>query len=118
MGPTLCKIEGGDVNQKAWILLLTCFCTRAIHLEVILSLEAEEFIEAFRRFVARRGIPREVLSDNASQIVLSRQVLVKFAGITWKLTPPLAPWAGGVYERFMSITKSALRRSLGRKVLR
>jgi len=115
LGPTLYKHPDGPKN--VWVLLLTCFSTRAVHLEVVTSLEAIEFLEGFRRFVARRGIPKEVLSDNASQFVLAKQVLVQYSNIKWRHTPPLAPWAGGIYERLVSHVKVAFRRAVGRKML-
>jgi hypothetical protein len=117
LGPTLCKIPPNPENNKAWVLLITCFVTRAVHLEVTTSLEANEFLAAFRRFVARRGTPREVLSDNAAQFVLTKEILTKYSDIEWRMTPPLAPWAGGIYERLVSLVKVAFRRSVGRKVL-
>lgn len=36
----------------------------------------------------------------------------------WKNTIPKAPWTGGIYERIVGITKMALRRAIGRKLLR
>lgn len=117
LGPTIFKRKPGIEPGKAWILLFTCFSTRAVHLEVVDSLDTITFILAMRRFVARRGSPCEILSDNAAQLVLAREVVMKFNEIRWKLTPPLAPWAGGVYERLNQLIKNSFRRSLSRKVL-
>jgi lipase chaperone LimK len=39
---------------------------RAVHLEVAHSLEADSFIMALRRFLARRGNPARILSDNGN----------------------------------------------------
>jgi hypothetical protein len=104
-------------HKKIWVIILTCFSTRSIHLETSTSMEARDFLFAFRRFCARRGVPSQVLSDNAAHIVLSREVLTKFSDIRWKHTPPLAPWQGGVYERLNASIKAALRRALGRQIL-
>ncbi|MCP9263031.1 Integrase core domain containing protein [Dirofilaria immitis] len=38
-------------------------------------------------------------------------------GITWKNTTPRAPWEGGIYERMIGVTKTAMRRAIGRKLL-
>ncbi|MCP9263590.1 Integrase core domain containing protein [Dirofilaria immitis] len=37
--------------------------------------------------------------------------------ITWKNTTPRAPWEGGIYERMIDVTKTAMRRAIGRKLL-
>uniref|UniRef100_A0AAF5PKS8 DUF5641 domain-containing protein n=1 Tax=Wuchereria bancrofti TaxID=6293 RepID=A0AAF5PKS8_WUCBA len=39
-------------------------------------------------------------------------------GMIWKNTIPRAPWGGGVYERLIGLTKRALRRAIGRKLLK
>ncbi|MCP9266373.1 Homocysteine S-methyltransferase 1 [Dirofilaria immitis] len=105
----------------------TCFTTRAIHLELVDNLSAESFIHVLRRFIARRGLPGLVLSDNASQFQLVFKTIMeqntKFTdfltmkGITWKNTTPRAPWEGGIYERMIGVTKTAMRRAIGRKLL-
>ncbi|MCP9260845.1 Integrase core domain containing protein [Dirofilaria immitis] len=38
-------------------------------------------------------------------------------GITWKNTTPRASWEGGIYERMIGVTKTAMRRAIGRKLL-
>ncbi|GFT60853.1 integrase catalytic domain-containing protein [Trichonephila clavipes] len=51
-------------NKKYWIVLFTCAIYRAVHLELITSLSTDSFILAFRRFIARRGRPTTIYSDN------------------------------------------------------
>uniref|UniRef100_A0A914HTS3 Integrase catalytic domain-containing protein n=1 Tax=Globodera rostochiensis TaxID=31243 RepID=A0A914HTS3_GLORO len=91
---------------------------RAVHLEMVDSLSAVDFLDAFRRFVARRGTPRRVWSDNGTQLVLGRQLLRAYYDlpVDWKLIPPHSPWAGGVYERMVGLVKTAFRRSLGKRL--
>ena len=50
---------------KAHICLLTCTTSRAVHLEPVPDLEGQTFIRALTRFIARRGYPRILVSDNA-----------------------------------------------------
>ena len=50
--------------EKAWICLYTCCATRAVHLDILTDLSTDSFIRSFRRFVARRGFPNRVISDN------------------------------------------------------
>ncbi|KAK3756708.1 hypothetical protein RRG08_035464 [Elysia crispata] len=61
-GPLFCSDTS---NRKLYILLFTCAVVRAVHLELVDSLSLEDFILAFKRFVARRGHPSIIYSDNA-----------------------------------------------------
>ena len=62
-GPLYISSQTG--NRKCYICLFTCTMTRAVHLELVESLEVETFIRCFRRFTARRGVPATILSYNA-----------------------------------------------------
>ena len=62
-GPTY--VSNTQPTQKAYICLFTCASTRAVHLELVDSLSAPSFLQAFRRFSSRRGLPARLLSDNA-----------------------------------------------------
>uniref|UniRef100_A0A8R1XYB1 Integrase catalytic domain-containing protein n=1 Tax=Onchocerca volvulus TaxID=6282 RepID=A0A8R1XYB1_ONCVO len=125
MGPLSVKIDSG--LTKRWVALFTCFTTRAVHLEIAENLSAECFLHIFRRFIARRGCPESVLSDNASQFQLVFKTMKEqdikltnfFAkkGMVWENIVPRAPWSGGVYERIIGLTKRAMRRAIGRRLL-
>ncbi|KAI1712841.1 pao retrotransposon peptidase domain-containing protein [Ditylenchus destructor] len=131
LGPTLMKKDGR--LEKAWIMLVTCLSTRAVHLDVMVSLDTTTFINGFRRFVARRGKPRWVLSDNATgfkaaaaciaaawQETLSQTQKDPYFTeheIYWKFIPELAPWFGSTYERLVAIAKDAFRKTVGKNVL-
>ena len=47
-----------EVGRKYYICLFTCATTRAIHLELAKDLSAKTFLLLFRKFVARRSLPR------------------------------------------------------------
>ena len=51
--------------RKSYFALFTCCVTRAVHLELVEDLLVETFKQCLRRFIARRGIPVLVVSDNA-----------------------------------------------------
>ena len=115
-------------TDKVWICLMTCFATRAIHLELVTSLSSLEFLQALRRFSARRGPPLSVLVDNGSQFrPVQRAIdqLTEASGegadspwrIKWHYTTEYAHWQGGVFERLVGITKQALKKAIGRKRL-
>ena len=71
-GPIYCADHPG---KKFYFLLYTCASTRVIHLELVNSLTAEYCVAAIRRFLARRGLPSVLWSDNAKTFVAARQKL-------------------------------------------
>ncbi|KAK5975415.1 Retrotransposon domain containing protein [Trichostrongylus colubriformis] len=121
------------VSNKVWICLITCMSTRAVHLEIVLDNSAQEFLLAFRRFVARRGTPSVIYSDNSTTFHAAENAItsVLFSSnswtaisnycvkhkITWKFITPLSPWKGGFYERLVALFKTAYKKSVGRVVL-
>ncbi|KAI5756181.1 hypothetical protein M8J77_022798 [Diaphorina citri] len=123
-GPLYTK--DNDSIIPVWCLLFTCLTTRAVHLEVVESETSSDLFLAFRRFIARRGGCSTLLSDNAQQFKLLKkavetiyslnefQDLLNDNKIEFKFTSPLSPWAGGTFERLISITKQCLRKSIGR----
>ncbi|KAH7938160.1 hypothetical protein HPB49_021013 [Dermacentor silvarum] len=82
---------------------------------------------AFRRFVARCGVPSVVHSDNAqafgsctktfASILPALQQYAAEIRVQWNFIVERAPWRGGWGERLVRSTKNALKRSLGRSSL-
>ena len=113
----------GSVS-KVWICLFTCLAIRAVHLEWVSSLSTLDFISCLRRFIARRGVPTMLYSDNAAQFKLAATTInnawrtvfhdpsltsyLATHNIQWKFAAALAPWQGGVYERLVGLIKRAL----------
>ena len=116
-GPLFCADAPG---KKFYVLLFTCAVVRAVHLELVESLSQKETDLALRRFIARRGTPKTIWSDNAKGFEAERDHLMMTLGSEgpeWKFIPPRAPWWGGWWERLVGSTKSALRKTLGRQRL-
>ena len=63
-GPIFYKGKNKNL-KKSYILLITCSLSRAVHLELVQRQKLEELIICFKRFVARRGRPQKLYSDNA-----------------------------------------------------
>ena len=99
---------------------------RAIHLEVVEDLTVEAFLLAFRRFASRKSLPRKLISDNASTFLSANNELRELfqshtlketlarQGIDWQFIPKRAPWHGEFWERLIGLTKSTLKKVLGR----
>jgi len=58
-----------NTGEIAWIVLFTCAVYRCIHLELVDSLCTAVFLDSFPRFMARRGTPKVVYSDNRTNFV-------------------------------------------------
>lgn len=70
-GPFLIK-DGRLRNRrlvKAYICIFVCFSTKAVHIELVGDLTTESFLNAFKRFVSRRGLCTDVYSDNGTNFV-------------------------------------------------
>lgn len=96
-------LKGG---QKGWICLYTCAVYRAVHLELVTSLSTIEFLNNFKRFVARRGRPNLVYSDNGTNFLgtdnafkdLNWDVITSYSNakqIDWRFNPPTRRPRGG-----------------------
>ncbi|KAK6019911.1 hypothetical protein OSTOST_14443 [Ostertagia ostertagi] len=51
--------------------------TRAVHLEIVNSLSAIDFLNGLRRFIARRGKPVLIISDNATNFTLGCEIIAR-----------------------------------------
>ncbi|CAG7832496.1 unnamed protein product [Allacma fusca] len=51
-------------GEKSLIVVFTCAVYRALHLELVPSFSTESFLQSLRRFVARRGRPTIIYTDN------------------------------------------------------
>ena len=127
-GPILYRESKND-PKKAYIALFTCSATRALHLRLCKDLSAEELKRALKEFVARRGTPRVMVSDNGKTFVATSKWLNKLKKneelanysatqrILWKFNLSRAPWWGGFFEGLIGIMKRCLAKIVGRSML-
>ena len=114
-------VSVGRRREKRWGVIFTCLTVRAVHIEISYSLDTSSCILCIRNFVARRGIPREIYTDNgtnfkAAEKILSEQVKqIDYSGISpkfdktkWIFNPPAAPHMGGAWERLIRSIKNVL----------
>ena len=114
-------------SEKRWGFHFTCLTTRAVHLEIVPSLDTSSCVMCIEQFIARRGTPSAIWSDNGTNFVGAQKELLAcikswngmaptiFAhkGVTWKLNPPGAPHHGGSWERLVRSVKRVLYDILG-----
>ncbi len=128
------KVGRGSKRTKAYILVITCLATRAVHLEPTGGMDTSHVINALSRFCSIRGTPKTMRSDNAPQFHKADKelcdwlasidwdkVVEKFGqpeeptnyGIMWYFNPPLAPHFGGIFEIIVKAAKRALKAIVG-----
>ena len=59
---------------KAYLIVYTCSLTLALHVEVLTTMETTEFLGSLKRFIARRGRPKEDLLGQWWNVRCSSQV--------------------------------------------
>ena len=119
-------IKEGRKEVKKYVALFTCMASRAVHLEVSNSLETDSFLQALRRFICRRGPVRQLRSDQGTNFIgakrelrealqsmdqgkISAEMLKENCDwMTFKMNPPSASHAGGVWERQIRTIRSVL----------
>ena len=117
-------VRRGRSDVKRYGVLFTCLVVRAIHIEVVHSLDTESFINALRRFIARRGKPEEIRSDNGGNFVKGEKELREAVNawnqqrihesllqrnIKWIFNPPASSHQGGVWERCIRTVRKVMK---------
>ncbi|KAJ8043650.1 hypothetical protein HOLleu_10841 [Holothuria leucospilota] len=67
-------VKQGRSQVRRYGCLFTCMSTRAVHIEISHSLDTDSFLNALRRFVARRGTPEVIFSNNGTNFVGEREL--------------------------------------------
>lgn len=114
---------------KAYVLLYACSLTRGVYIDLRPTLETTDFLSSLKRFIARRGRPERIYSDNGGtfigaakwmRIVMKDEKLQGYLAaneIKWQFNLSRAPWWGGQFERLIGLIKAALRKSIGKGLL-
>lgn len=123
------KKEKAPAKPKAYMLIITCAVTRAVHLEATLGMTVNDFLMGFQRFMNVRGVPEIVNSDNAKTFIRSHQELdsiykssrvkkfLQQKRIKWFFYTERAPWMGGWIERLNAIFKGVCKKTYGKAIL-
>lgn len=130
-GPFFILNEPGRGSKlvKCYLAVFVCFCTKAVHLEIITNLTTESFLDCLKRFTSRRGIPERIYSDNGSTFVGAshelrdlgqflhkhRDCIIDCTSdqkIQWVFIPPYSPNFGGLWEAAVKSSKHHIKRVL------
>ena len=117
--------------MKRWCFLFTRMTTRAVHIEIVSSMDTSSCVMGIERFIARRGTPSVIWSDNGTNFVGAEKELLNCIqswngqappelakkGFKWKFNPPAAPHQGGSWERLVRCCKRVFYAIIGSRKL-
>ncbi|XP_076284778.1 uncharacterized protein LOC143211196 [Lasioglossum baleicum] len=120
------------VRVKIYVAVFVCFATKAVHLEIVGDLTTEAFMAALKRFIARRGICKNLYSDNGTNFVGANHELMELQqtlskdekfnhflnskAISWHFIPALSPHFGGLWEAAVKSFKHHVKRVVGEEL--
>ena len=125
-------VKRGRGQEKRYGCLFTCLSSRAVHIEVVESLDTDSFINCLQRFIARRGLPELIRSDNGRNFVGAERELrqglqaweqeriegdLSEKGVRWMFNTPTASHMGGVWERQIRSVRRILSRLVREQVM-
>jgi len=103
--------------------------TKAVHIELEIDLSSKAFLNVLKRFIARRGCPSDIYSDNGLNFVGAERKLSELTtlindnemqvkindyasnhGIRWHFISPRAPHHGGLWEAAVKSAKRHLNK--------
>lgn len=67
------EVKQGRSVVKRYGVIFTCMATRAVHLEMAFSLDTNSCVNAVRRFIAMRGVPNFIRTDNGTNFVATER---------------------------------------------
>lgn len=130
---TYCKVDyfrlwymkDGHRELKRCGVLFTCMAARAIHLETADSLHTDSFLNAYRRFVCKRGPVHQLGSDQGTNFVGAKgefkanlqqmnhekhrnELKDNCDWVNFKMNVPHASHMGGVWEQQIRTVRSIM----------
>ncbi len=133
-GPIMVKrgYTRAHILEKVYLCVFVCMATKAVHIEVVRDLTTEGFLAALRCFVARRGCPETLATDNGTNFVGAQRELKEIYGllhlpksqdamdrycttqhIRWTHSPARSPHFGGLWEAAVKSMKLLLSKVVG-----
>ena len=127
-GPWLTKQGQRQAREKRYLAIFTCQLARAVHLEMVPSLEAADCLLAFLKFLNRRGFPERIISDNGGNLVRTEKELstvrdslgkvrekvlemaLDFPKFEWIWCGERTPHQNGAVERMVSVVKRSMNK--------
>ena len=134
-GPFNVKVSRNK-SAKAYLCIFVCMAVKAVHLELTSDLTTSAFLNSLKRFIARRGRPKKIMSDNGTNFVgannklqelkkfltnpVNQSEVINFAAnqsIEWEFIPPHSPHVDGLWEAAVKSAKTHLKATIGEALL-
>ena len=124
--------HGGRGTTKRWVLLVTCYVTRAVALFPLKDMSSSTTINALIRLNSQFPSVKKLFSDNGTNFVSADRELREAAakwnkneldhrleeiGVQWTFGPAACGSAGGLWERMVGMVKKLLKSVIGEQVL-
>ena len=114
-------------TEKIRGFTFTCLTARAVHVQIVPSLDTSFSVMGIERFIVRRGTPSTIWSDNGTKFVGAEKELLAciksgndiaptilaYRDVAWKFNPPGAPCHGSSLTRLVRRVKRVLYDILG-----
>ena len=115
-------------RKKLFVAIFICFATKPVHMETVNSLTKDDWLDAVKRFCARRGLSKAFHSDNSMTFIGSRgetefqklmmskdfeEIFSTFTNdksVSWYTIPPRAPNFGGLLDAAVKSLKHFFRK--------
>ena len=126
----------GKMSCIGFIVIFVCLVTKAVNLELAMSIDTESFFLAFKRFISRRGMIKLIVCDNGRNFLGAKNELNRLGllldsqsfqsaienhasdnHMQWKFIPAYSPSFGGLWESNVKSVKSHLKRTYLGKTL-
>ncbi|KAJ8884738.1 hypothetical protein PR048_010934 [Dryococelus australis] len=130
-GPVLVRssLKCGGTPINAYVAIIVCVSTKAIHTELVTGFNIAEFLASFKWFISWRGRSARMYSNNATNFVRAHRELTEFYQLyqteehqgavrnmsatentEWHFAPPRSPHFGVLWEAAVKSLNYHLRR--------
>ncbi|KAG5684464.1 hypothetical protein PVAND_013698 [Polypedilum vanderplanki] len=111
-------------RKKRWLFVAVCLTTRAVHIEILYSMDSESCLMALQNTINLRGAPARIISDNGTNFIGGSKILkdmqyywnkkllkqgVIQTPIEWDFNPARASHMNGSVERVIGLVKNTLK---------
>ena len=119
-------------KKKVWGVIFNCTITRALYIDLTEDYSTEAILQVIRRFVAIRGCPAEIQSDQGSQLIAAAKDIAELTTcwdwepietwatnnrIKWTLAPAEGQHQNGLSESLIRSIKRSIKHKIGCQIL-
>ncbi|XP_004208090.2 uncharacterized protein LOC101235304 [Hydra vulgaris] len=127
-GPIEYKVSK-ECYRKSYNVLYTCATSRAIHLDLLKTMENKYFRRSIIEMIARKRTPALIISDNAKTFFSTARWIRRLRkdsqineylgemNIKWQFNLARSSWWGGFFERMEGLVKRSLHKATGKLCL-